>query len=232
MKMTATDEITMPEPISADAEESMPLVSKKYEIMVIISSSITDEEIQQRLKDIKGLLGSDIVYEEMWGMRPFAFPIKKQTKGYYAVWNFMSNVEAVKELEDTFKLYPDLLRYLILKVPEDYQPITLPKIEAGLEKLTQEKAEKRGQTKTSVQRRDEKAKEPTPAELTPKAEAKPAPSVAEGKEEEKTPATEEKAPPAEKAEEKAEKKPEKKPEKAKTLDEKLDDILSDADLGL
>lgn len=240
MKMSASlsdeESSTAFETISVSSE---PSPKKKYEMMVIISSLITDEEIQQRLKGIKDLLGTEIVYEELWGFRPFAYPIKKQEKGYYAVWNFMSDTESIKELEEALKLYPDLLRYLAIKVPEEYKPIPLAEIEAGLEKLRKEKAEKRGQTKTASQRRGEKEKEKEKEKSDEKPAGeiketkKPQPETGEPKPQAKA-ATSEDSTAKKEVEETAEKKEvkEEKPEKEKTLDEKLDAILSDKDLGL
>lgn len=193
-------------------------MKKKYELMVIISAEISDADIEKRLQGLKELLG-EIVYEELWGMRPFAYKIKKQDKGYYAVWNFMKLPDEIHELEQNLQLYPDLLRFLLMHVPADYTPISLKAVEEGLEKLKKEKAEKRGgkglSKKESKELKEEKAPKIAAKELSP---APPPPAA--------VPVT-----PAEpKAEEKKE---EKKPEKKeKTFDEKLSDILSDDDLGL
>lgn len=178
--------------------------------MAIISSQITDHEIEKRLSGLRELLG-DIGYEELWGMRPFAYRIKNQDKGYYAVWNFMAETESIHELEKTLKLYPDLLRYLITSVPEEYTPITLKEIEAGLEALKKQKADKRssGGRPMPGKPKPEKA-EPAKKAVT-KTAAEPSTSKAPAEE---TPAEETKV------------------KKTKTLDEKLKDILSDDDLGL
>lgn len=181
--------------------------------MVILSNRITQNEIEKRLKELRELL-QDISYEELWGVRPFAYPIKGQDQGYYAVWNFMMDTDGVKGMEKTLQLFPDLVRYLILQVPEDYKPITLKEIEAGLEDLKKQKAEKRGGMRSGGMKKKEEEK---PAPEKKKVEAAPAP--------EKT-AVEPEAKPAAEAAEDA-------PKKAgKSFDQKLEDILSNDDLGL
>lgn len=185
-------------------------MNQKYELMIIISSNITEEAIQKSLKEVKSHLGSEVVFEELWGMRPFAYPIKKQDKGYYVVWNFMGNSETSDNIEEALKHMPEVLRHLLIKVPADYTPISLEQVEAELEELREEKAEKRGKTKNALQRRKEKEKEgddEKPAtKAAPKTEEKPATEKEEAPKEDK--------------------------KDDKSLDQKLDDILSDSDLGL
>lgn len=194
--------------VTADAVEEVTEgtpQSSKYEMMAIISATLSEEQIKKELKALKALLGDDVVYEEIWGMRDFAYPIKGQTKGYYVVWNFMLDAQTVKSMEATIKLMPNIVRYLVMKVPANYKPITLKEMEAGMEALREEKAEKRGKRSTGQKRTAKKAPE--------KAEAK-------DKSDEAAPAAKE------------EKKAVKEEDSKKSLDEKLDDILSDADLGL
>jgi small subunit ribosomal protein S6 len=193
-------------------------MKKKYELMVILNSRIANSEIEKRLAELRTLL-AEISFEELWGNRPFAYPIKGHEQGYYAVWNFMHSPEDVQELEKTLQLFPDLIRFLVLQVPENYAPITLKEIEEGLDELRKQKAEKRGSVRNAADKRKDDEKKASPE--APKApEAAPAPKVVA------------KAAPAP-AEEKAteEKSSEEKPSK-KSFDQKLEDILSNDDLGL
>jgi len=183
---------------------------KKYELMVILSSRITQGEIEKRLKELKELL-SEISYEELWGTRPFAYPIKGHEQGYYAVWNFTMDPEEVKDLEKTLQLFPDLVRHLIVQVPENYTPITLKEIEAGLEEIKKQKAEKRGGMRGGKPKGKEEEKKAAP-ERKKATEAAPA--------EKSAPESEEKTTSEDK----------KKP--SRSFDQKLEDILSNDDLGL
>lgn len=187
-------------------------MKKKYELMVIISSRITGSEIEKRLQGVKELL-EEVTFEELWGTRPFAYPIKGHEQGYYAVWNFLMNPDDIETLEKALALFPDLVRSLILQVPENYVPMTLKDIEAGLEDLKKTKADKRsGNRMGGGDKRDDR---------------KPAPAMKQ--------APLEKAPAAEKSPEAPAKEaaePAKPAKPAKSFDQKLEDILSNDDLGL
>ncbi len=214
-----TDETTgeNPETTSTEEETAMPVVPQRYEMMAIFSAEMSAEQIKKSVKSVKELLGKEIFYEEIWGMRDFAYQIKGQTKGHYVVWNFTQDPQEVKAMEATLKLMPDVVRYLVMKIPADYKPVTMKEMDAGMDELRKEKEEKRGQTKTAAQRRVEKKDEKNDDDKGEKAPAKKAETAA----------------PAKKEESKADAPKEKKAETSKkSLDEKLDDILSDSDLGL
>ena len=201
----------------------------KYEIMVVFSSQIAADEINKYLQEIKDLLGDEIVFEEIWGTKPFAFKIKNEDKGYYAVWNFIMTAAQINTLEDSLKHNPKLLRHLILRVPENYKTTTLDKIETGVEKLLKEKADKRQggrKKKPTSDNKEDRAK--TPLSLIESEQ--PATSAHVSDKEEKV-AAEKAAEPAPVTEDKPITKETEKKRKD-SLDEKLDAILSDADLGL
>jgi small subunit ribosomal protein S6 len=216
-KMTDENMDENPETTSTEEEVAMPIEMQRYEMMAIFSAELSEEQIKKAIKTVKALLGDDIFYEEIWGMRDFAYQIKGQSKGYYVVWNFTQDPQAVKDMEAVLKLNVELVRYLTMKIPANYKPVTMKEMDAGMDELRKEKEEKRGETKTAAQRRVEKK------------EDKPAPKAAPTakKEEKAAPAAAPKAAPAEKEA------PAKKEEAGKkSLDEKLEDIMSDADLGL
>ena len=220
-----TSNLELPRTISGSLSFN-PMEMKKYELMAILNSQITQNEIDKRLKELKGLLG-EISFEELWGIRAFAYPIKGQEKGYYAVWNFLMDQEGVQELEKTLKLFPDLLRFLILQVPENYAPLKLQEIEAGVEQIRQDKAEKRGGGRTaSDKRKDDEKKTHTEEKKMPA----PAPTSPEKKEPEPEPKKKEAEKPEAAAP--AEEKKDEDGKKTRSFDEKLDDILSNDDLGL
>ena len=50
----------------------------------------------------------------MWGKRHLAYPIEKQTSGYYVVAQFTARPDPLTELERVLKLEDDLLRYLVV----------------------------------------------------------------------------------------------------------------------
>ncbi len=190
-------------------------MKKKYELMAIVRASITDKDIQDRIKDVKDLLGTEIVFEEKWGIRPFAYRIKKEPKGYYVVWNFMAEPDSIAELERNIRLMGDVIRFLLINLPEGYEPMTLAQIDAGLEKLREEKSKKRG-TRPGMEAPEgaPMRKESMPFHHKEKSPEKAAPAQS----------------PAEVVKKEEVLVDDKKPKKS--FDQKLEDILKDDSLGL
>ncbi len=52
---------------------------------------------------------------DLWGARDLAYPIKKQTKGFYAHFELETNPKIVKDLDKILKVEDDVLRYLLVR---------------------------------------------------------------------------------------------------------------------
>ena len=50
-----------------------------------------------------------------WGKRRFAYPIQKQTEGYYTLINFESTPDFTAELDRRYQITDGILRTLIVK---------------------------------------------------------------------------------------------------------------------
>ncbi len=50
-----------------------------------------------------------------WGKRRFAYPIQKQTEGYYTLINFQSSPEFTAELDRRYQITDGILRTIIIK---------------------------------------------------------------------------------------------------------------------
>ncbi len=94
----------------------------KYEVAVVISSTLSDEERQAVLEQVKGYITK---YEGVvtdvddWGRRKLAYEIRKQNEGYY----YFIKVDAVPSmavsLEQSLRLMNEtVLRYLIIREGE------------------------------------------------------------------------------------------------------------------
>lgn len=91
---------------------------KKYELMVILSPNLNEEEhaaLVQKLEDsIKKHGGSDIT-KDIWGMRDLAYKINKGSKGYYVLFKFTSTGRDNKIIESDMNIDENIYRYLIIK---------------------------------------------------------------------------------------------------------------------
>ena len=86
-----------------------------YETIFITSPLVTDSQLKESVARFKELMtqnGAEIIYEEDWGIRKFAYPIKKKTTGYYHVFEYNAPTEFIQKLETEFNRDEKILRYI------------------------------------------------------------------------------------------------------------------------
>ncbi|MFZ3122311.1 MAG: 30S ribosomal protein S6 [Thermodesulfovibrionales bacterium] len=90
-----------------------------YENIVILNASLGDEEIETASDKIKDLItnsGGEILKTDVWGRRKLAYEIKKQKKGFYLLLVFKSPSAAIKKLEDYYKVFDPVVKYMVIKL--------------------------------------------------------------------------------------------------------------------
>lgn len=90
---------------------------RDYEVVYIFRSALASEEIEKRLDRYHGVLSEDggqVTAVEHWGKRQLAYPIRKESTGYYVVAQFTADPEVLTPFEQMLKLDDDLLRHLIV----------------------------------------------------------------------------------------------------------------------
>lgn len=78
-----------------------------------------DEKIRKTILDsmVKKLTADvgKVVKEDLWGIRDLAYPIKRQTKGFFAHFEIEADPKMTSGLDKTFKVEEDILRYLLVR---------------------------------------------------------------------------------------------------------------------
>jgi len=91
---------------------------KKYEIMYILKADLDDASRKAEIEKLHGYLtkgGATIDKVNEWGVKDLAYPIKKQTKGYYVVIKIScESADATKEFDRLQKIDNAVLRTLII----------------------------------------------------------------------------------------------------------------------
>ena len=91
---------------------------KNYEIMFILSTQLTDEEKQAKVKFVEETLAKSEAAEiktEVWGERKLAYPIKKKESGYYVLTTFQIDGIKLAEVEARLNIEESILKYMIVK---------------------------------------------------------------------------------------------------------------------
>jgi small subunit ribosomal protein S6 len=90
---------------------------RDYEAVYIFDTQLPEDQITEKLDRYHGLLtgaGAEVTAIDHWGRRQLAYPIRKQSAGYYVVAQFRSGTDQLPEYERLLKLDEQLLRYLIV----------------------------------------------------------------------------------------------------------------------
>jgi small subunit ribosomal protein S6 len=89
-----------------------------YELCFIGSIRLTEEEqkkLVEKISTLAGPLGMAITSTKDMGKRKLAYPIKKETQGYYFLVELDSEQAQIKKLDHELRLLNDIIRFVILK---------------------------------------------------------------------------------------------------------------------
>lgn len=93
----------------------------KYEIMLIVSGSLDEKNADKVASDIVASLKKTKVETTKYGSKQLAYPIKKDTHGYYFQYNFETDeVPLINEFRRLCLINKNVLRHLIINLEKDY----------------------------------------------------------------------------------------------------------------
>jgi small subunit ribosomal protein S6 len=90
---------------------------KKYEIMYILKADFEEAARKDEIAKLQKILESNkakVTNVNEWGVKDFAYPIKKQLKGYYVVLKVSADAACLKEFDRLAKLDQNVIRHLIV----------------------------------------------------------------------------------------------------------------------
>lgn len=93
----------------------------RYEAMVILPETLTEEEIEQGLDRLTASikkLGGQASKASRMGRKTFARPMNKQTVGEYALLRFELAGEKIADLQASLKLDEAIFRIQFTRLPE------------------------------------------------------------------------------------------------------------------
>ncbi len=90
----------------------------KYELAVVVSAKIEDEERAAVVDKCKALIerfGGTITNVDDWGKKRLAYEIEKMKEGFYYFIQFEAESSAPAEIESRIRIMDNVLRYLVVK---------------------------------------------------------------------------------------------------------------------
>lgn len=89
-----------------------------YELVVIFDGQGDETDIKREFDIIQSLIerkSVEFLGRLDWGLKNFAYPIRKRKSGYYVYYLFKANVDIPAQLSMALKMDEKVLRHLIIK---------------------------------------------------------------------------------------------------------------------
>ena len=92
-----------------------------YESIIILDPEATQEqqtELLDKLKSIVGNNGGTVLHHALWGRRKLAYEVKKRQYGVYHLFYLDQTPQALKALENQFRLEDGVIKWLSVSVED------------------------------------------------------------------------------------------------------------------
>ena len=93
----------------------------KYEIMFIVRADIDEETQKNTVKTFEKVLTdmkSKVLENKDMGQKKLAYPINKQLRGNYYLFNVEATADAVNEFSRKAKIDENILRHIVIREEE------------------------------------------------------------------------------------------------------------------
>ena len=90
----------------------------KYELAVVLSAKLEDDERAAALEKVKGYItrfGGNIVDVDEWGKKRLAYEIQKSKEGLYYFIHFEGEANCPNEVEAHIRIMEPVVRYLCVR---------------------------------------------------------------------------------------------------------------------
>jgi small subunit ribosomal protein S6 len=99
---------------------------RKYELVWILGSDAGEDQGTESVKNITSLVsnaGGEVSGTDVWGKRTLAYPIQKNTEGYYLQANFEIDGAKAPELERAIGADQSIIRHLLVR--DEIKPVVV-----------------------------------------------------------------------------------------------------------
>ena len=119
-------------------------MSNQYETVIIMTPVLSEEQMMETVAKFKKILsdhvGTEIVFENNWGLRKLAYPIQKKTTGLYWVLEYTAASDFNEKLTIQMLRDETVLRHLCTKLDKyavEYNARKRSGVKTGTEKLAE-----------------------------------------------------------------------------------------------
>ncbi len=90
----------------------------KYELAVVVSAKIEDEDRAATIEKVKEYItrfGGTVTEVDEWGKRKLAYEIQKMREGFYYFVRFEADAACPAEVEKRVRIMENVIRYLCVR---------------------------------------------------------------------------------------------------------------------
>ena len=92
-------------------------MERSYESMIVIVPTISEEDAKKENEKVLSVIQKakgEIVNTDEWGKKKLAYEIQKHKEGFYFVNYFKMDADLITELDRTYRLNENIIRFNIL----------------------------------------------------------------------------------------------------------------------
>jgi len=90
-----------------------------YETVFILNPVLSEEQIKETVKKFEDILvsrGAKMISKEDWGLKKMAYAIHNKKSGFYHLFEYTVEGDAINELEIAFRREERVMRYLTVSM--------------------------------------------------------------------------------------------------------------------
>ena len=90
-----------------------------YETLLLLSPELGEDERNSLLEGLTQVVeseGGKIVEMDHWGSKTLAYPVRKQTRGYYVRMDYDAPAQLIAELERKIRLNDEIFKFVTVKL--------------------------------------------------------------------------------------------------------------------
>jgi small subunit ribosomal protein S6 len=97
------------------------MTTRAYEIMIIVDGDEEDAKVDDVIQNVETWVqdqSGQIVKNDKWGKRKFAYEINHKTEGHYVVLEMTTGQIDMEPLERLLRLTDEVVRHKLIRLPE------------------------------------------------------------------------------------------------------------------
>ncbi len=101
------------------------MAERRYETLVLIHPDQGEpgsKEVAGRIRTLMEEQGCSLTQVQEWGLRELSYPIAKQHRGFYVLFEYRGASKALVEIERNLKLMDPVIRFVSVRQAENAPP--------------------------------------------------------------------------------------------------------------